>query len=395
VYVDVALRIRNGGVERRAASLGPLTVLVELRDEWLFAKLIEHDREPLGTARVDVRPFNIYVNAARLLIKSLQPQPAHDKAAKPILIFGFSSMGREALLHILRAAPAPLGHANQIVVFDRDAELQGQRFHATFPMLAGDAAVEFVTLDAEADTPAAWQLVEERMRTAPPLMVAVCLPDDRASLFVALEVRVRLDKLGQFNVPVFVHLEQHQCLGTFAAEIERMEPYQDRLRAFGSLEDMLTPDILVGAQLDKLAEAFHQNYLASRPAGSAANAGARPWRELPEQYKVSNRRTADHTAVKLAQAGFRIEASASPKRLEVTVEEIELLARLEHRLWIIERRMLGWNYGATRDDGRRLNPNLIEWERLPEEMRGYNREATQAIPKILAAAGLEIRRNVQ
>ncbi|HEY1991891.1 MAG TPA: RyR domain-containing protein, partial [Gammaproteobacteria bacterium] len=197
----------------------------------------------------------------------------------------------------------------------------------------------------------------------------------------------------RLDVPMFVRLQRHQRLGAFAGEIERIEPYRDRLRVFGALEELLAPEILFGWRLDKLARSFHEHYMASRPEAERGHAGLQAWERLPEQFRVSNRRAADHVHVKLAQLGLRVARSDAPRLLEFSPEEIELLAQLEHRRWFTERRLLGWSHGAVRDATQRRNPLLLEWARLPEEARAGNREAIAALPQILARAGFEIRRD--
>jgi len=393
VNADIALRIRENSARWRRSE--PLTVLMELRDEWLFRKLIEHDREALGTEMVEVRPFNVYENAARLLVRSLRPQAAGDGAARPFLIFGFGRMGRETAVQVIRAAPVPLGERTQVVVFDRDIDAGARKFHSSWPGLANVADLELVDVDLEADVAASWKAIDKRLKAATPLAVAVCLPDDHESLHAALEVRGRLDKFGQTGTPLFVRLQRHQRLGAFAAQISRIEPHEDRLWAFGALEDLLTPDILVASRLDRLAEACHRHYLESQGKDHLDSPNCRPWRALPEQFRISNRRQADHIGIKLAQAGLRMQPSDYPQRLNFTPAETELLAKLEHRRWLIERRLLGWTYGKKRDDQKLVNPNLLEWERLPESIRTYNREAVAALPQILAAAGFEIQRKAQ
>ena len=75
-----------------------------------------------------------------------------------------------------------------------------------------------------------------KVTVAEPLAVAVCLPDDKVSLFVALRLRAFFDERGQFEMPVFVRLRRHHRLGEFAAHIERLPKLNQRLRVFGSLE---------------------------------------------------------------------------------------------------------------------------------------------------------------
>ena len=388
VNVDIALRIRGSKALRRRRQ--PLTVLVELRDEWLFNRIIQHDREALGTAQVDLRPFNIYENAARLLIRMIRPQGALEPTVRPILLFGFGRLGSEILMHLVRAAPVPLDRPTRITVFDREAGARGARFRDTTPIAPDLAAIEFMDTTLDTGTPEAWQEVERRLATEAPLAVVICLPDDGNTLHLALELRSRLDRHGRLEVPVFVRLQRHQRLGALAGEIERIEPYRDRLRVFGALEELLATDILFGWRLDALARAYHEHYLKGRSA-DPDQPGLRGWELLPEQFRASNRRAADHAAVKLQQTGLEIARTENPRPLEFDAEERERLAQLEHRRWCIERRLLGWSHGAQRDDVRRLNPYLVGWASLPEAVRAQNREAIAALPRILADAGFEIR----
>ena len=78
--------------------------------------------------------------------------------------------------------------------------------------------------------------------------------------------------------------------------------------------------------------------------------------------------------------------------VELTAEEIDLLARLEHRRWLIERRLLGWRYGSKHSESKRINPLLVEWEKLPEVDKQQRRKETADLPDLLAGAGYVLRR---
>jgi hypothetical protein len=46
----------------------------------------------------------------------------------------------------------------------------------------------------------------------------------------------------------------------------------------------------------------------------------------------------------------------------------------------------------VRDYDRKLHPDLVDWEYVPEASRDKDRSAVRAIPEDLAAAGLQIVR---
>jgi hypothetical protein len=97
--------------------------------------------------------------------------------------------------------------------------------------------------------------------------------------------------------------------------------------------------------------------------------------------------------IQFAQAGLRLAPSPSPVPLKFSAEEIELLARLEHRRWSSERRLLGFTYGPVRSQNPPRHELLVKWEELPEKVRERNRADLGTLPEILAAANFEIRRD--
>ena len=73
--MDVALKIKDLVRDQRRANSGRATVIAEMRDQWLYSRLVDHDRNALGSDKVEVQLFNTYDNAARLLIRSLRLPP--------------------------------------------------------------------------------------------------------------------------------------------------------------------------------------------------------------------------------------------------------------------------------------------------------------------------------
>ena len=145
-----------------------------------------------------------------------------------------------------------------------------------------------------------------------------------------------------------------------------------------------------GRRLDTLARTFHEFWRKS--SGAGASPAGQPWNELAETFKVSNRRRADLIALQLAQVGIHAAPCSTPAILTLTDKETELLARLEHRRWSIDRRLLGYVYGESRSDSPPRHPLLVDWEQLPQSMREQNLQDMRMLPQMLAAGGLELRR---
>jgi len=165
-----------------------------------------------------------------------------------------------------------------------------------------------------------------------------------------------------------------------------------RFKVFGGLQELLSSDILIRGELDTLAKAIHTQYRDSRQSFGHSYAADKPWNVLPETVKMSNRRRADNLPILLAQAGLCMTASTTPVLFELRPDEIELLARLEHRRWVIERRLLGVVYGEVRSEFPPRHELLVDWEKLPEIERERNRVDLRNLPKVLAEAHIGIWR---
>ena len=88
---------------------------------------------------------------------------------------------------------------------------------------------------------------------------------------------------------------------------------------------------------------------------------------------------------RVIEAGGETEAFDPATNSWSPVNERTLLAQLEHRRWNGERRLAGWTRGP-KNPVTRTNPNLVEWEKLPTNMRAYDFDAVDAIPMICREA---------
>jgi hypothetical protein len=163
------------------------------------------------------------------------------------------------------------------------------------------------------------------------------------------------------------------------------------------VENEMTPEEtgLPASVLERIARAIHEWYRRNQHGRKPADDPAmRPWEELAESLKESNRDQASYIWVKLRAIGYAIgAANGKPVIVKFTTKETEQLAEMEHERWVAERLADGWTLGPERDVERKITPHLVAWEQLADEIREYDREAGEAIPQILAGAGLEIRRS--
>jgi hypothetical protein len=97
----------------------------------------------------------------------------------------------------------------------------------------------------------------------------------------------------------------------------------------------------------------------------------------------------------LNQVELSIRKTENPKifPLDGTFKDIDRLAQLEHARWNAERLLAGWRYGAAKDIKKKLNPCIVSWDDLSEDIRKYDYDPIKNIPVLLAKIGYEIYPN--
>ncbi len=149
---------------------------------------------------------------------------------------------------------------------------------------------------------------------------------------------------------------------------------------------------LTSGQLEVAAQKIHAAYLEEKHYRNPDPA-MKPWDKLDETFRHSNRMQAAAAAALLERAGFRIEQVEGPvEPLEMTRDEIELLAEMEHGRWVVERLQQGWRYDDVRDTRKKLHPDLVGWSKLPDAIKDWDRTAVRNWPRLLAEAGLRVVR---
>lgn len=147
--------------------------------------------------------------------------------------------------------------------------------------------------------------------------------------------------------------------------------------------------------VEELAAAAHQLYCQKQlakgdlPADSPAHL---KWQDLPEDYREANRSQVADIPFKLGLVGYELSSGPGlhPKGMNLTAEQIEMLAKKEHERWAMERERSGWTYGSHRDDARKHHPNMVPWEHLPDSEKEKDRETIRDLPKLIELAGLRL-----
>jgi hypothetical protein len=349
----------------------------------------------LGSAQVEVRPFNTSDNSARLLYRSsalARRRTSFAFAPLRILLLGLGETGEAIVEQGLRTAFAVPGELPEFLVVEEHASARLTSCETKLPGLLQVAAVRCFDQALGSD-PQSWTILDDLVATERPDAVVIAIGGDELNLSIASHIRRRLDWHKELTTPVFVEVRQIRRLGEFASRLEHIGPLRQRIIPFGDLAYLTSKPIVFENRIDDLARAYHSIYLVSQQSDWRVNSPAElPWERLPEIYKQSSRRFADHISAKMRASGLRLRPSKTPRRLDFSPGEIERLAECEHWRWMVEHRLSGWQRGDQRDESRLLHPHLVDWSDLPEHVRELNRAVVRKLPDILASVGIEVRR---
>jgi len=72
------------------------------------------------------------------------------------------------------------------------------------------------------------------------------------------------------------------------------------------------------------------------------------------------------------------------------VQLTELLAKNAHENWAKQRMDEGWSNGPRPDDLKKEHPSLVDYERLPESEKQYDRITAMETLKAIVALGYKI-----
>lgn len=76
------------------------------------------------------------------------------------------------------------------------------------------------------------------------------------------------------------------------------------------------------------------------------------------------------------------------------IELREAIAENAHEVWAYNRKQEGWTYGPERDDQKKLHPDMIAYNQLPESEKLYDREMAMNTIKLLKKLGWELKKKM-
>lgn len=338
-------------------------------------------------ALVDMRIFNVYDNAARLLwrkhLMGRGPLAPDDSRRMRVVLCGMDPMTEAILLRIAKSGHFANGRKPAVEIVGTGAGVLREKLRACHPMLESICDLEVV--DGDADEPQVVQRIAENLGAADDIgSVVLCADQDHRNFATALQLA---SAFAGLRTPVFVRLSLAEGLAALLAEKRSESGAASPVAAFGLVSDCCGEKIIVEDALSSFAKRFHQAYVRNRlQAGiPATDVSMKGWEDLDEQFRNSSREQAEHMELKLRTFGFSADPACKKVPAQFTPEQVHLLGRMEHARWCAERWLSGWSYAPPPKDAiRHTSPYLVSWEDLDKSVQEIDFETVREIPAVLA-----------
>lgn len=391
--LETAMRAR-GLAEKDRRQSEPLLANVSIGNRRLWRQISRSDSIERTRAKFEILPFNLCLWAARQFIWDApvwQYAELRGQSRLHAVFVGFDDYV-EAMIGVLPPSAVASGLDRPLfTILAADGAAARGQLAQSYPELAEVAEVTVRPFDYRIDRLGP-VLMATIASAAAVTAVFVCLPDDEDALSMAIAVQDTMRRNDLWGAPVYVRLARCDGIGELLVGSARARRFVDVVEPFGVEERLCNLEVLEGS-LEEVAQAIHAGYRDARTTSTGDTERSRAaslseWRNLPETFRVSNRRAADHIKAKLASAGAFVPPGARLAAVETfslaaAPEIYERLAELEHRSWAAGRYLDGWRYGAQRDDRRKLHPNLVPYQALDEPTRTLDRKQVTLLDRSL------------
>jgi hypothetical protein len=226
--------------------------------------------------------------------------------------------------------------------------------------------------------------------------IYLCTDNSTQAVSIAL---LLIEKMEFHKIPVIVRSLYEDGVTHVIQSFKTQGSYRN-IHTFPIIGSPCCMELITGGMLESLAKVMHEDYVEKRKdrdkeSGSSADPALRPWAELDEQYKESNRVLSEDIRRKLNTIGYDVAPLTewSDVQSPFSETEIEFLAKKEHERWMKTKRDAGYTPGTERSDTSKTSPWLIPYDQLPWEEQEKDRDIIRNIPCLLERVDLRIVRN--
>lgn len=336
-----------------------------------------------------IRIFNEGELIARHLLRDCPPDvpvSLSDKESVHLLLFGLGSIGQSVILQLARLGHYRSGEKPKVTVVDQRVGQHWRNLRGAYPAVEQWVRVE--TVEARLEDIKSADVKKWLYDEYPVTMVYACTSNEVANLRIS---RLVLDAFkGDGQKANFVQAQMAAIDppgGMILSDFSAHADHQDRFHLF-SLKPKGLDGFLKDVD-DRYARLIHEAYCAADDLGCAKDPARekavanRPWKLLSETLRNANRSPADHFDVKLRSLGLALATKTEAVPAELSRDELELLARMDHNRWWADRALDGWIHATPRNDERKEHPDMVPYEQLHDDTRQKDRNNVKTMIRIL------------
>jgi hypothetical protein len=167
----------------------------------------------------------------------------------------------------------------------------------------------------------------------------------------------------------------------------------------GSTEKSIIANSLLGDLDDFIGRSLHDAYLKKdlqlleQNPKHKIHPNSVAWENLPENIRNANRAVADHFDIKMRAVGCKVVPEGVGIEVQLSPNEIEILAIMEHQRWWADRSLNGWKLAEERDDINRFHPNMVPYEELSNADKQKDRDSVLQMIEILGSECMILVKN--
>jgi len=384
----------NAGALLSETAGRPVECVVNINDPFRCLKLTENEIIRDKKDRVRYEYFNLYSASSSWLVSEYDAFAAgKNTGGRPcLLIAGGGNMAESILVSLARKWGAAQGRQPgkfTVALMNENAGNEAEKLLLQYPALTDYCDIDTIQTGLDSNEFKKISFLSRADGKKKFDVIYICDTDDSKNMAAAFSLVTPVNELKITTFACFSHLPGLIKLYTR----NDLRNYR-HLLTLELAEKSQIPEMIKRGVRETLARAIHRDYIEK-----SVTAGQQPpvpvfWNDLSNEIKESNRSQADHIFVKLGD----IECSIAPlfekipEKFEFTKDEIETLAVFEHERWNEEKIRNGWVFGEKRDEKNKTTPYLVSYDRLPENIKQYDRDAVVRIPELLETAGFRVVR---
>jgi hypothetical protein len=411
-----------------------LLCYLNIENQHIFSLMQKYDLEEEVRNIVNIQTFNIFENWARRVMsfKNFAIDQDYSSIKKQLLIntnqgeyryiiVGFNRMGKALCNQIARVSHYGKGKRIVITIIDKKADELRDLYNMSLPGKINFPNIEFDFIKGAIESKEIRYKIHQFIKKDKLVSIAICFRNSDVSLFMGLNLPAIVYSK---NIPVLI---RQNLLHGFVTSINKELRFKN-INFFGMNNNTLNLDMSLEKSAEKMQE-MYLNMLNDSKKLDPENKSHKIWKDLGEKYRWSNRYAIDiipHKLIALKldkkslynganhfeygklirsvfythkyEEGTRTINKAELKELEEflreknishaeylsILEDIELIADIEHDRWITERIIGGWNYSdiPKKDESQLLHPDIKPYNELTENTKMYDREPSVDLFKI-------------